>query len=161
MSENDLDMEMVVYCLEFPNGKRYVGQTSRKLDVRLHEHKKSSSVKSAVCRAIKKYGWNSVEVSILHQANSLDELNTKEKHFIKALKSMVGENGYNLTSGGLNYSASKETKRKMSEANKGKKLSEETKRKMSEANKGKKLSEETKRKMSESHKNRTKRSVKH
>lgn len=51
---------------------------------------------------------------------------------------------------------SEETRRKLSEAHRGKKLSEETKRKMSEAlkgkNKGKKLSEETKRKMSEARK---------
>ena len=60
----------------------------------------------------------------------------------------------------------KESKKKISEAKKGKpsgmegrKHSEETKRKMSEAQKGKKhapLSEETKRKMSEAHKGKTK-----
>ena len=48
---------------------------------------------------------------------------------------------------------SEETKRKMSEARKGKHFSEETKRKMSEAAKGKHFSEETKRKMSASIKN--------
>jgi hypothetical protein len=44
---------------------------------------------------------------------------------------------------------SKETKRKMSEAKKGKKHSEEARKNMSKAQKGKKLSEETKRKLSE------------
>ena len=44
---------------------------------------------------------------------------------------------------------SEETKKKMREANKGKHLSEETKKKLSEANKGKQLSEETKKKLSE------------
>ena len=54
-------------------------------------------------------------------------------------------------------SRSEETRRKVSEANKGKgkgkghKISEETKRKISEAKKGRKLSEETRRKMAESH----------
>ena len=43
-----------------------------------------------------------------------------------------------------------ETKKKMSEVKKN--MSEETKKKMSEAKKGKKLSEETKKKMSEAHK---------
>lgn len=52
----------------------------------------------------------------------------------------------------------KETKRKMSNAKKGKKVSDETKKKISESNKGKtpmkgkNHSQETKRKMSESHK---------
>ena len=47
---------------------------------------------------------------------------------------------------------SEETKRKISEAQKGKILSEETKRKLSEAQKGKILSEETKRKIGEAKK---------
>lgn len=49
---------------------------------------------------------------------------------------------------------SEETKRKISEANKGKHPSEETRRKLSESHKGKKFSEETKRKMSKSLKGR-------
>ena len=54
---------------------------------------------------------------------------------------------------------SEESKKKLSEAhkgksvwNKGKKLSEETKKKLSETHKGKKLSEEARKKMSEAHK---------
>ena len=47
---------------------------------------------------------------------------------------------------------SEETKKKLSEANKGKQLSEEHKKNISEANKGKKRSEEARRKMSEAHK---------
>ena len=65
----------------------------------------------------------------------------------------LGE-GYliNKTDGGegtSGYIVSKETKRKISEANKGRTHTEESKRKMSEANKGKKASKETKRKLSE------------
>ena len=47
---------------------------------------------------------------------------------------------------------SEETKREISEANKGKKASEDARRKNSKAHKGKKMSEEAKKKMSESHK---------
>lgn len=47
---------------------------------------------------------------------------------------------------------SEETKKKISEANKGKHLSEETKKKLSDVHKGKPKSEEWKRKMSESQK---------
>ena len=59
---------------------------------------------------------------------------------------------HNRTDGGDGVSGaivSEETKRKQSEARKGKKLSDETKRKVSEANKGKTISEETRRKISE------------
>lgn len=50
------------------------------------------------------------------------------------------------------YKASKETKRKMSESHKGKKLSEKTKCKMSLSKKGLIFSEEHRKKLSESHK---------
>ena len=52
----------------------------------------------------------------------------------------------------LGLSPSEETRRKLSEAKKGRTHSEEAKRKMSEAHKGKTLSEETKRKLSEAKK---------
>lgn len=47
---------------------------------------------------------------------------------------------------------SEETRKKMSEAQKGHKVSEETRRKLSEANRGKRNSEEARRKLSEVHK---------
>jgi hypothetical protein len=50
---------------------------------------------------------------------------------------------------------SEETRRKLSEVQKGKILSEETRRKLSEVHKGKTPSEETRRKMSEAHKGNT------
>jgi len=59
---------------------------------------------------------------------------------------------HNRTNGGEGSSGairSEETRRILSEKNKGKKQSEETIRKRSEANKGKKRSEETRRKLSE------------
>ena len=52
----------------------------------------------------------------------------------------------------VNVICSEETRKKLSEVNKGKKLTEETKRKISEAKKGKHRSEETKRKISEAKK---------
>jgi hypothetical protein len=63
---------------------------------------------------------------------------------------------HNMTNGGDGVSGaiiSDETKRKLSEAHKGKTHSEETRRKISEAKKGKTHSEETKRKIGEAHKN--------
>ena len=61
---------------------------------------------------------------------------------------MYGKNPRDYMSG----DAKREHYRKISEANKGRKLSEEHKRRISEANKGKELSEETKKKISETKK---------
>ena len=52
----------------------------------------------------------------------------------------------------LGKSLSAETRKKLSEANKGKHPSEESRKKMSEARKGKSLSAETRKKMSEANK---------
>jgi hypothetical protein len=65
---------------------------------------------------------------------------------------------HNRTDGGEGSSGcipSEETKRKLSEANKGHTVSEETKKKISEASKGRTHSEEHKRKLSEAHKGNT------
>ena len=54
----------------------------------------------------------------------------------------------------MGHVVSEETKRKLSESQKGKYISEETRRKVSESRKGHVVSEETRRKLSESHKGR-------
>ena len=75
-------------------------------------------------------------------------------HWEKELIGLYHPKG-NLTQGGEGVSGYKhtpETRRKMSEARKGKPLSDETRCKMSEVKKGKPLSDEHKRKMSEAQK---------
>tara|TARA_Y100000780_G_scaffold33157_1_gene27081 strand:+ start:967 stop:1188 length:222 start_codon:yes stop_codon:yes gene_type:complete len=63
-----------------------------------------------------------------------------EKVKRKISKTMKGQEPWNKGKVGV---YSKETKRKMSESQKGRKKSKETKRKISKANKGRKKSEET------------------
>jgi hypothetical protein len=60
-----------------------------------------------------------------------------------------------LSEANKGHTVSKETRKKISEASKGKTHSEEHKRKLSEVNKGHTVSEETKRKLSEAHKGNT------
>ena len=90
-------------------------------------------------------------------------LDTLEICFIRMYDSF--KNGYNLTEGGgvgtLGYHHTDETKEHLRVVNIGNKYnlghnrSEETRRKISESNKGKTVSEESKRKNSESHKGKT------
>ena len=100
-------------------------------------------------------------------ANNPEELNELEAKYV-TLKEIYDPLCYNIKTGGeQNVIYTKEHRERISKSMTGKhwKLSEETKRKMSEAKKGKmpksmtgkhwKLSEETKRKMSEAHRGKT------
>lgn len=156
------------------NSKIYVGQTTRNIDVRLIEHSAKTSGCIAIRNAINKHGLDNFKIQSVFQANSLEELNKKEQSLILELNSL-SPNGYNLRVGGDSSAVSEETAKKISLANSGenhpmfgKHCSEETKKRMSEAAKGKektdkhrkniskskmgiKRSEETKEKISKGH----------
>lgn len=142
------------------NGKCYVGQTIHAPDKRINRHLNCTSRGSSLlAKAVKKYGRDAFEFEILHEVFdfALDALEVQE---IKNHNSL-SPNGYNLESGGnSNKTITPESRRKMSEAQKGntnakgKKRSAETCRKISEVQKGRKHSTETRRKMSESLKGR-------
>lgn len=89
---------------------------------------------------------------------TLEELNYFETYFIEHMNTLHPY-GYNLNTGGDHFEVSEETRRKISEANKGKTHSEKTRKQMSESRRGennpfygKTFSEETLRRMSEAHK---------
>lgn len=156
------------------NGKQYVGQAVKKLEARKRRHIRESLVKVDNCyvhKAIRKYGPENFTWGTLHDnITNINDLNRLEIFYIGYYDTY--NNGYNLTEGGggmVGWSPSKKTRKRMSEAHKGKKLSKEHKQKIAEANKGNKLSkkhkqsmlrvntgktlsEEHKRKISETHK---------
>jgi group I intron endonuclease len=119
------------------NGKIYIGQTIRTSKVRFYYHARSNY---PIGMAIRKYGMESFEISILDEASSQDSLNEKEVFWIKKLKSK-SQRGYNSTDGGegsSGFKASNKTRKKISIATRGKnnprwgvKVSDETKRRMS------------------------------
>ena len=95
--------------------------------------------------SIEKYGFNAFEVDEEFDiAYSQEELNKLEYMYIEIYKTRNPKYGYNYRYGGNNGKLSEETKRKLSEINKGKHLSEEHKQKIGEASKGRKHTEETK-----------------
>lgn len=135
------------------NGKQYVGQVTEKQFKKRQwawNDLKHPYAGVLINNARAKYGLSAFGFEILKECSD-DELDYWETYFIEKLNTKA-PNGYNLTEGGggnRGYVLSEETKRKMSEAKRGKPRSEETKRKISDTQKGKQFSDETKRKLSE------------
>ena len=143
------------------NGKHYIG-VSVNIKSRWSNHRNISPKRLSYFQsAIKKYGVENFEFSIIEQCHK-DNFEEKERFWIDFYKSM--ENGYNLTAGGnIRKELSDRTIKQMSEKRKGvpkskehiEKIriannSEHVKLTISQKNKGRKLSEETKAKMSAS-----------
>lgn len=143
------------------NGKMYIGQTTRSLDVRMAEHARHSDL--PFDRAIQKYGLENFEVEIIDTANTIEELNQKEIYWIKYYNTYEGD-GYNACLGGENskgFRHREESKAKMSEKKSkmyigennpffGKHHSEEMCKHFSEQRKGRTLTDEWKKHISES-----------
>ena len=132
---------MIIYCITNKiNDKLYIGQTTRTLEERIYEHKHCK--KTAVGKAIQKYGWKNFTVKIVEMCETLEQLNEREKFWIAKYNS-IAPNGYNLTEGGNNGLLSDEACLKISVANTGKKRSAETCKRISESKTGTRMSEKT------------------
>lgn len=85
---------------------------------------------SAIHHAIRKYGIEAFEFTVIVHASSREELNSKEQHYIKLLNCRT-PHGYNLTAGGDGVlDPAQEVIEKNRRAHLGRKASEETKAKM-------------------------------
>lgn len=142
-----------LYRLIFPNGKCYIGITSRTVEKRFAEHVASSGGGKSDCavhRAIAKYGHENIKIEELASAE-WDSLKTLE---IKAISDYNARPpfGYNLTRGGDGVVGFDDvTRAKMGAANIGRKPSKETLAKLSAASKGRTHSKEAKAKISAAH----------
>lgn len=145
-----------VYKHTSPTNKIYIGITSRKPAYRW-ENGKGYRHNDYFTNAIKKYGWDNFKHEILFSDLTKEEACQKEIELIKLYKSNDKNFGYNLSSGGENpfreikYVFTEEHRKNLSLSHigkescmKGKHFSEETKRKMSEARKGKYVGVESK-----------------
>ena len=139
------------------NWNMYVGQTID-LDEREKQHIRDH--KQVIDGAIDKYGEENFDRYIIDVGYSKEELDEREKYWIKYYNTFEGK-GYNCDEGGggiKGYKHTKEVKKKMSKSRKGesnpmygrtgelnpmygKKHSDEAKKKMSEAKKGKYIGE--------------------
>lgn len=155
------------------NNKVYIGQTCQDIKRRWRDGGSGYLVKRngkytqpLFARAILKYGWNNFEHIVWAEGLIKEEANKSERLLIAIWDTRNPKHGYNIRFGGDNHKLTEETKKKISDAKKGKyaggkspmygkHLSEETKEKISQANRGKKIPEEVKKKISEANKGRT------
>lgn len=163
-----------VYQHIFPNGKSYIGITSKENPYDRFG-KNGKEYEHYIGKAIKKYGWENVTHIILESGLTQDQANEKEKIYIKQFNTQV-PNGYNITAGGEGRAGykhaphSQETRDKISKTKTGVKLgpmselqklhisqgklnsnykhSEKTKSKISKSRKGILHSEKTKQQIS-------------
>jgi hypothetical protein len=99
-----------IYCITFPSGKKYIGQTRQKIEKRLMQHSVCKN-DTLISRAFNKYKEYTYEILIESINEELDEY---EKIFIEKYKTIT-PNGYNMRSGGQNgYYFSEEIKYKCS-----------------------------------------------
>lgn len=147
-----------VYKHTCPNGKVYIGMTCQKPEKRWN-YGKSYKENKYFNNAINKYGWKNIKHEILATNLTKEEAEELEIYFInKKYKSNNMKYGYNIEYGGChNGKTSEITRKRISEANKGKHNSPKTefkkghitiitgeiKQKISEKNKGKHASVRT------------------
>ena len=98
------------------NNKVYIGQTCQKPEKRWNCGR-GYNTSPRFYNAILKYGWDNFEHIILYTGLTLEQANFYEKQLIRQYNATNEEYGYNISSGGKNFTHSEETKQKISAAN--------------------------------------------
>lgn len=114
----------ILYSLTFPNGKKYIGITSKSLRRRLVTHASHARCGRDYClqRAIRKYGIERVVAETLVVASDWDYLCDLEKRAVNSFATL-SPGGYNISAGGEGVTGIKkspEQRAAMSERGKGK-----------------------------------------
>lgn len=139
-----------IYKITSPSGRIYIGQ-SINIKERIQYHKRTlSKTQPRLYNSFVKYGVDAHKFEVVELCEK-ENLNEREKYYIKLFNCFNNENGLNLMSGGLLSYPSDLSREKMRLAKLGKKrtpMSEETKKKIGDANKGKIRSNEQKLEMS-------------
>lgn len=134
------------------NNKVYIGQTTESLGSRKSKHYNkafNNKFNTYFLNALKKYDKNDFTWEEIDNANTLEELNTKEQHWIKYYNSNIHDYGYNSTSGGDYSIMTEETRKKISIAKKQYKFTDKHKKNISLKTKEGMASQEVKQKLSQ------------
>lgn len=120
MKPNILYIMLIYKITNTINNKIYIGQTTKTLEERKKSyHSTYKSCRRPIESAMAKYGFENFTWEIIDYANTRKELDEKERYWISFYNSLT-PNGYNVELGGNSIGKhSEETKRKISEAQKG------------------------------------------
>ena len=105
-----------VYCLTFPNGKKYVGQSIRQWKKRWSLHKYKKSCCKALSSALSKYKVQEIEFELITYAKDKEQLNELQSKYIKEFNSLAPF-GYNLKDKEQRIIYSMQTRKKISDGN--------------------------------------------
>lgn len=145
-------MEEKVYCVYMHtnkiNGKKYIGQTSKKPEERYGKNGRKYIGCTYFYSAIQKYGWDNFEHEIIKENLTFEEANKLEIENIAIYDTTNPLKGYNLNYGGSkNKGANEATREKLRKSHRNYKgenhpryglhLSDETKEKISKSLLGK------------------------
>lgn len=129
------------------NGMVYIGMTCRTVEERWNSGYQGNP---HFYRAIKKYGRNSFKHEVLAENLTKEEAEQLERFYISKYNSTDPKIGYNIENGGNSIGKhSEETKRKISESQKGRKFTGEHIQNLSKSLKGRKITDEQRAKLSE------------
>ena len=134
-------MNYSVYKLTAPNGKVYIGITSRDPKRRWNAGN-GYKYNKHFYDAIQKYGWKNIKKEVLYSDISQEDAYTLEKELILKYRSNEREYGYNKSFGGestvkgLHWSVPKESVERRAAKMRGRKLTEEHRKKLSDSHKG-------------------------
>lgn len=111
-----------IYKIEFPNGKHYIGLTSRSLEERKKEHRYNANNGDTtyIYNALRKHKMkDNLELVEIDTADNKEELDEKEIGYILSYNSFDREYGYNGTIGGdgtSGYSFTEEQRKNVSKS---------------------------------------------
>lgn len=115
-----------IYMITGPNGRSYIGMTSRTEQCRMRQHiKDAGRHRMPIGRAIKKYGEEAFTIRVLTECVDRREAAACERGLIAQYGTLCSAGGYNVALGGLGigpgFKHSDETKERLSRLGKERK----------------------------------------
>lgn len=155
MNFKSYDSKFLVYVHTSPNGKKYVGITSKSCEERWRG---GSGYRDNLhfYNAIQKYGWDNFLHEVVASDLSLEDACALESFLINKFDTMNPDCGYNHTTGGNWATPDEPTRKKISRSLKRVKSDPKHRKHMSDVLKGHPVSAETRKKIADANRGRLK-----